>query len=115
MARGMNVWHGCGTVCSDVVYNDTRNGDKACGFRIAIHNPHKASLYIRVNSYGSHAEVCRKCELEKGDFVVIDGELMTRQGRDELLTEVRCRDLVIRKKNWNSITDKDVREEESDD
>jgi len=37
-------------------------------------------------------------KLSKGDFVVIDGELMNRKGQDELLTEIRCTEIVIHPK-----------------
>lgn len=97
MERGTNSWNGSGIVCSDVVFNETTKGDQACGFRIAINKLYRPTFYIRVNAYGSNAEGCRKMDLSRGDCVIVDGELMSRMGREEQLTEVRCREIVIRK------------------
>lgn len=93
--RGTNAWHGSGNVCSDVVYNKTGSGEDACGFRVAVNEPHKPTLYLRVNLYGSNVGACRKLSLGKGDFVVINGELMTRMGREEELLEVRGHKISI--------------------
>ena len=95
MSRGTNSWHGCGAVVSDVRYNNTKGGDLACSFRIAINQPYKNTLYIRVNVYGGNVVVCERRKLVIGDFVVIDGELMNRRGNDEVLIEIRCREIVI--------------------
>jgi single-stranded DNA-binding protein len=96
LSRGTNSWHGSGQLVSDVKYGGTRNGGPACSFRIAINQLRKPTIYIRVNVYGGNVEVCRKFTLGKGDFVVVAGELMSRNGKDEVLTEVRCRDIVIK-------------------
>jgi single-stranded DNA-binding protein len=95
--RGTNAWHGSGSVCSDVVYNKTRSGEEACGFRVAINEPHKPTIYIRVNLYGSNVLGCRKLGLGKGDYVIINGELMIRMGREEELLEVRGHKISILK------------------
>jgi len=97
--KGTNSWDGSGNVASDVAYGKTGRGDEACNFRLAVEQSHKPLLYIRVNVYGHNARVCRKRELAKGDFVVIDGELMNRQGHEDVLTEIRCREIVIHSKS----------------
>lgn len=98
MQRGTNAWHGSGNVASDVAYGETHAGDPACNFRIAVEQPHKQLSYFRVNAYGRNASDCRKKSLGKGDYVVIDGELMNRKGQDELLTEIRVTEIVIHPK-----------------
>lgn len=95
MQRGTNAWHGSGNVASDVAYGETRAGDTACNFRLVIEQPHKPLSYFRVNAYGRNASDCQNKKLAKGDYVVIDGELMNRQGKEELLTEIRCTEIVI--------------------
>jgi single-stranded DNA-binding protein len=101
MSRGTNAWHGSGNVASDVSYGKTHGSDDACNFRIAIEQAHKQLLYIRINVYGGNVEVCRLRNLSKGDYVVIDGELMSRQGKETTVIEVRCKEIVIRSKRWN--------------
>jgi hypothetical protein len=96
VSRGTNSWNGSGDVITDVTYSRTRSGDEACSFRIAVNQAHKPTLYLRINVYGGNVIVCRKRNLGIGDFVVIDGELMNRKGKDDVLIEVRCQDIVIR-------------------
>ena len=93
--RGTNSWDGSGNVASDVYYGKTSAGDLACNFRLAVEQSHKQLSYFRVNVYGRNAEICEKRRLSKGDYVVIDGELMNRPGRDDVLTEIRCKEIVI--------------------
>lgn len=95
VSRGTNSWNGSGTIVTDPVYNKTGAGGEACSFRIAVNQHHKPTLFIRINVYGGNASMCKKFLVKKGDFVVVDGELMNRQGRDEVLTEIRCHELVI--------------------
>lgn len=96
--RGTNVWHGSGNVASDVSYGETSAKDLACNFRIAVEQPHKQVCYFRVNVYGRNAVACQKRKLRKGDYVVIVGELMNRDGQGDVLTEVRCKEIVIHSK-----------------
>jgi len=96
VSKGTNVWHGSGNVASDVFYGKTKSGDDACNFKVAIEQAHKPLLYVRINVYAGHVEVCRKRQLTKGDYVVIDGELMNRRGQNDTLIEVRCKEIIIR-------------------
>jgi len=98
VSRGTNSWNGSGSLVSDPIYNQTRSGGEACSFKIAINQLHKPTLYIRINVYGGNVSVCQKFSIGKGDFVVVDGELMSRYGQNEVLTEIRCRELVIQSK-----------------
>lgn len=98
MQRGINSWDGSGNVASDVSYGKTSSGDLACNFRLAIERQNQQVSYFRVNVYGRNADVCQARQLKKGDYVVINGELMNRSGREEILTEIRCKEIVIRSK-----------------
>ena len=93
--RGTNSWNGSGSLVSNVSYGNTRVGGPACNFKMAIDHPYKQKLFVRINVYGGNVNVCKKLNLRKGDFVVVDGELMNRNGHDEILTEVRCREIII--------------------
>ena len=95
MSKGTNGWHGSGNVASEVQYGQTKSGDVACNFKLVIEQAHKALVYLRINVYGGNVEVCRKRNLGIGDYVVIGGELMNREGRAATLTEVRCLSIVI--------------------
>ena len=97
--KGTNVWHGSGNIASDVHFGRTGKGDEACNFRLVVEQAHKPLLYIRINVYGGNVDVCRMRNLGRGDYVVIDGELMNRKGQDEYLTEIRCREIVIASNN----------------
>jgi len=55
----------------------------------------KKPVYVRVNVYGGNVEVIRRRNLLEGDYVIICGEMMSRQSEDRLLTEVRCGSIVI--------------------
>jgi single-stranded DNA-binding protein len=94
--RGTNAWNGSGNLSSSVSYGNTRGGDDACNFKLSIDHLYKPTLNVRVNVYGGNVDVCRRLGLKKGDFVVVDGELMNRSGHDEVLTEVRCREIIVR-------------------
>jgi len=96
--KGTNVWHGSGNIASEVSYGRTGRGEAACNFRIIIEQAHKQLSFVRVNVYGGNVEVCRLRDLSRGDYVIIHGELMNRQGNQtpgEMLTEVRCLEIVI--------------------
>lgn len=95
--RGTNSWGGSGVLVTDVVYDTTGNDSDACSFRMAINHQHKQPVYVRVNIYGGNVSVCRMKGLKNGDYVVIEGALMNREGRGDTLTEIRCKDIVITK------------------
>lgn len=95
MSRGTNTWHGSGDVATDVLFSATGKGEKAAAFKVAIEQAHKATVFVRINVYGGNVEVLRERGVKKGDFVVVDGELMNRRGQADTLTEVRCLNIVI--------------------
>lgn len=94
--KGTNSYDGSGIVASEVFFSSTGSGDKACSFRLAIEQNHKATVHIRVNAYGGIVDVVRRRRLSEGDFCVVSGELMNRRSRgQDLLTEVRAVDIAI--------------------
>jgi len=97
--KGINDWHGAGNLSTNVSYGATKSGDEACNFKVALEKSHTPTVFVRINVYGGFLEVCRARDLKKGDYVVVQGELMNRQreiGGDLItLVEVRCTGLVI--------------------
>ena len=94
--RGSNRWSGSGNVASDVSYGKTNSGDLACNFRLAIDDGERTLTYVTINIYGKIVEICKDRGLKKGDFVIIeDSQLMNREGKFGLLTEVRCLKIII--------------------
>ncbi len=93
--RGSDVWHGSGNVVTDILFSETRGGDPACSFRMAIDKAHKSTVYVRINVYGGNVHVIKKRGLDRGDYCIIGGELMNRRGQGETLTEIRCLEIVI--------------------
>lgn len=94
--KGTNSFDASGNVASDVYFDQTGGGEKACSFRIAIEQHQKTTVFIRANGYGGIVNVVRARKLKEGDFVVISGGLMNRRSRNgDLLTEVRIEEIAI--------------------
>jgi hypothetical protein len=95
-AKGINSFDGSGKVASEVLFSETRGGEPACSFRLAIEQSHKSTVFVRINAYGGIVDVVRRRELSSGDYCVVSGELMNRRSKDQdLLTEVRAIHIVI--------------------
>ena len=94
--KGTNVWNGSGNIASEVDYGRTgRRQEEACNFRLAIEQRNKPLLFVRINVYGGNVEVCRLRSLKQGDYVVVSGELMNRNGQNGILTDIRCGEIII--------------------
>jgi len=93
--KGTDVWYGSGRVCGEVEFGKTNNGgNEACSFRIDVGVGGKPT-FVRVNVYGGNVEVIRRRNVVENDYVIVSGELMTRQSEGRSLTEVRCGSIVI--------------------
>lgn len=96
MSRGTNSWNGSGNVAGELLFSQTTGkGEKAASFKIACEQAHKTTVFVRINVYGGNVDVLRERGVKKGDFVIITGELMNRRGQSDMLTEVRCSQIVI--------------------
>lgn len=92
--KGSDILYASGRVCGEVEFGRTHGtSSEACSFRVDIGI--KKPVYVRVNVYGGNVEVIRRRNLLEGDYVIICGEMMSRQSEDRLLTEVRCGNIVI--------------------
>jgi single-stranded DNA-binding protein len=99
MSRGMNKWWGAGNVSGNITYSSTDGGTPTVTFQMACDRKAKDTVlttWVKVNIYGHGlVEACRG-RLTKGAYVMVDGELMNRDGKLGELTEVRAREIVFR-------------------
>ena len=110
--KGINETSVSGNVTGDVFFAQTGRGEDACSFRLAITQAYKTTTFVRVNVYGGHVNVCKSRKLGKGDYCVVSGELMNRKVKGELLTEIRCQEIVINPKGEKRDYSDDYDEEE---
>lgn len=106
--RGVNKVLVSGLTCERIVYSKTGNGSDACTFSLVSERPGSngavVSACIKCNVYSTGlVEIC-KWKLSSGVYVIVDGELMNRDGHAAELTEIRVRDIIFvtnltRKKN----------------
>jgi single-stranded DNA-binding protein len=96
--RGINRVVLSGNVGDRVVYGTTRMGTQACSFSMASDRhdgDDVVTAWVRINLYGDDlVRICRE-KLTKGMYVIVEGELMNRDGTVGELTEVRAREVVF--------------------
>lgn len=97
--RGINRWTGSGNV-GDVIFGKTRNDTSACSFMLATEKAQNEPVWVRINVYGQLAAICGS-KLNKGDYVMVDGELMNRSSKvdSDKMVEIRCMDIVFTRKD----------------
>lgn len=96
--RGINRVTISGNVCGDANYGQLRDGTRCCSFSIASDRHTRGDVitaFVRVNVYIDVLTDLIRQKLRKGDYVIVDGELMNRNGTAEELTEVRAREIVF--------------------
>lgn len=96
--RGVNRVVISGNVTGRYRFHDTHSGTAACTFTIAS-DRHSSdgvvTCYAKINVYAPGlVELCRG-RLKKGDYLIVEGELMNRRDRGTELTEVRAREVVF--------------------
>jgi len=97
--RGINRVLLSGSVTTRIEYGTTGSGSPVCSFTVATSRPgaHSAVVtsFVKINAYSQGlVDVCR-ARLFAGAYVIVEGELMNRDGRMGELTEVRARDLIF--------------------
>lgn len=97
--RGINRVLVSGNVTTRIEYGTTGSGSPVCSFVLASSRPGANGItltsFVKINAYSSGlVDVCRG-RLCSGAYVIVEGELMNRDGRIGELTEVRARDLVF--------------------
>lgn len=98
--NGINDYACSGNIASDILFSETKSGDAACSFKLAVEQIYKPTVFIRINVYGVNVGVVKGRNARRGDYIVVSGELMCRKGQSEnTLIEVRCKDIVILSKD----------------
>jgi single-strand DNA-binding protein len=97
--RGLNKVIISGNVSGDINFSELPSGDPALSFSLASDrragDGGQVTVWARVNVYiAPLIDICRK-RLKKGGYVLIDGELMNREGVHGKLTEVRAREIIF--------------------
>lgn len=97
--RGINKVLISGNVSGATAFNKTGSGTDACSFKIASDRRGSqggsVTAWIKVNAYGEPLVAICKERLMKGIYVIVEGELMNRDGERGELTEVRAKEIVF--------------------
>ena len=97
MRPGLNKVILAGNVTGPGQYDDNSKGLRG-SFQIACDRHSHGDVvtaFVRVNVFiDSLARICQR-KLDKGAYVIVEGELMNRPGGRETLTEVRARQLIF--------------------
>ena len=96
--KGINSVHLSGNVLGNIEYGRVSKGGEACSFSVAS-DRHSANgvvtAFVKVNVYvDGLVRICR-AKLAKGIYVLVQGELMNREGQHGDLTEVRAREIIF--------------------
>jgi single-stranded DNA-binding protein len=90
----MNLVAYSGNVSGKIEFAKTGGGTPVCTFHVASDRRTKDTVitcWAKINAYGHGlVEACRQ-KLVKGIYVVVEGELMNREGRLGELLEIRAR------------------------
>ena len=95
--RGVNTVILSGNV-GQMTFASTRSGSEALTFTVASDrygNGKQVTVWVKINVYlEGLVRVC-KTRLVKGAYVIVEGELMNRDGQHGELTEVRAREIIF--------------------
>ena len=95
--RGINKVIISGNVAGNINFGEVKGGS-ALSFSVASDrkaNGSTITAWVKINVY--HEALVRICRtrLLKGGYVLIEGELMNREGQHGELTEVRAREIIF--------------------
>lgn len=100
MSRGMTAVNVLGNVTGRIQYANTHSGAPVCSFDVISDRHGKGevvSVLSKINVYSSGlVDTCRRL-LQKGQRVLVVGELMNRDGQLGLLMEIRAREVFFLK------------------
>ena len=89
-----------GNVKGSPNFGTTGNGDRCCSFELGssfLGKSSRKTTWVRINAYGDLVDRI-EARIQKGSYVVVDGQLVNRRGRSGELVEIRARDVVIHNK-----------------
>lgn len=99
--RGINQVSVSGNVSKDINFSTMPDGSPVSSFTMASDrhaNGATITAWVKVNVYLEHlVKICQR-QLNSGGYVIVDGELMNREGRYGKLMEVRAREIIFVKK-----------------
>lgn len=96
--RGLNRVIISGHVQERITYGTTGSDTTACSFTIASSRSGQGRnvvAYVKINVYGDGIVRLCRARLRGGGYVMVEGELMNRDGVLGDLTEVRARELIF--------------------
>lgn len=97
MRRSENFVVVAGNVKS-IKSGQTNSGSPAFSFWLAIDSGYK-TVFVKVSAYGKLAEICASGKVQKGDFLVVVGELFNRTATDgKTYTEVKAHKILFSRK-----------------
>jgi single-stranded DNA-binding protein len=97
--RGLNRVIISGNVGGKIAFADTGSGTPVCSFYL-VSDRHSSggtvvTARVKINVYGENfVRLCR-ARLVKGVYVLVEGELMNRNGKLEELLEVRTKEILF--------------------
>ena len=100
MARGINRVLLSGAVSEAPRFHETGGGSKCATFRLSSDRrgakPGEViTALVKINLYGEPLVNLCKERLQKGDYVIVEGELMNREGVQGEVTEIRAKEIIF--------------------
>jgi single-stranded DNA-binding protein len=98
--RGLNRVIISGNVSDAARYHETGNKAKCATFRLASERRgakpgDSVTAWVKINIYSEAlVDIC-KTRLLKGVYVIVEGELMNREGVHGEVTEVRAKEIIF--------------------
>jgi single-stranded DNA-binding protein len=98
MTKAINKVFISGNTAGRINFHETGNSTPACSFSIASDRRSPdgpITAWVKINAYGGGlVSICKKF-FTKGGYVLIEGELMNREGQHGDLMEVRAKELIF--------------------
>lgn len=96
--RGINKVILSGNVAGNITFGEMSGGSDALSFSVASDRKSSGATitaWVKINVYQEAlVRICRT-RLLKGGYVLVEGELMNRDGQHGELTEVRAREIIF--------------------
>lgn len=98
--RGLNRVIISGNVSDSARYHETGGGSKCATFKLAsdrrgMKPGEVITAWVKINIYSEALiDICRT-RLTKGAYVLVEGELMNREGAQGEVTEVRAKEIIF--------------------
>lgn len=98
--RGLNRVIISGNVSDSARFHETGGGSKCATFKLASDRrgakPGEiVTAWVKINIYSEPlVDIC-KTRLMKGAYVIVEGELMNREGAQGEVTEVRAKEIIF--------------------